>query len=1012
MLSTTTIHHPYPDHFGYQAMAMQQQHALHPAHMSTPMMATTGLDTLAEAGSQYQMQHGVHPQQLPHPQGQQGLQNLNNAARPPMKHRLSYGAESATGGSIHGGEKKLGRSGSSGQPVRRRISRACDQCNQLRTKCDGKTPCAHCVEFGLTCEYVRERKKRGKASRKDLAAQQAANGGTDGDEGKDGSPNSVFQDNSSEDQSNDTKETPQQGIKRRRSSADLPPPRLPPNRTGSMSSQRHPGEVHPLPSMEHNGALNGHHIPDVQSMERQIPNHMPMNAQTPSMPLPTPRLPNNGMPERTMSVSMGEYSTIDDYHRSMLHAGTTVNGQNILHSGSTAMPNSMMHNGQMPGYPESQYGVPSPGSQQGMGHGHFRMGESPLSAGFMGQSPVGNSPGWLSLPSPSNGMYNHLHAGQMQQPLRYPVLRPLLQHIAAIIPITLACDLLELYFTSTSSAFMQPQSPYILGYIFRKRSFLRVTNPRQCSPALLASMLWVAAQTSESAFLTSPPSARGKICQKLLELTVGLLKPLIHRSSDSPSAYGANTVINGVALGGFGVGLPTQVQEMEGGSPGATGGLDDVATYIHLATVVSASEYKAASLRWWNAAWTLARELKLGRELPPSPEPQAQQDGADGGVEHNGEHEGMRMNEHRPINGAPPGANSPPGVISEEEREERRRIWWLLYTVDRHLALCYNRPLFLLDVECDGLLQPENDAIWQAGEYYPPENFAEISFFRRRGPSFECTGHSIFGHFLPLMTIMGEIVDLNHARNHPRFGLRFRNPSDWDDHAAEISQQLEAYGRSLKEFEARFTTAAPPEPKKPTEEHDANTPSVKSVGSHQSAQRMTESILQSKVVVAYGTHLMHTLHILLNGKWDPIALLDDNDLWISSQSFISATSHAVSAAEAINEILEYNPDLSFMPFFFGIYLLQGSFLLLLIADKLQGEASPSVVKACETIVRAHEACVVTLNTEYQRNFRKVMRSALSQVRGRIIEDFGEQQLRRREVLALYRWTGDGTGLAL
>ena len=51
--------------------------------------------------------------------------------------------------------------------------------------------------------------------------------------------------------------------------------------------------------------------------------------------------------------------------------------------------------------------------------------------------------------------------------------------------------------------------------------------------------------------------------------------------------------------------------------------------------------------------------------------------------------------------------------------------------------------------------------------------------------------------------------------------------------------------------------------------------------------------------------------------------------------------------------------------FFGMYLLQGSFLLLLIADKLQGEASPNVVKACETIVRAHEACIVTLNTEYQ-----------------------------------------------
>lgn len=56
--------------------------------------------------------------------------------------------------------------------------------------------------------------------------------------------------------------------------------------------------------------------------------------------------------------------------------------------------------------------------------------------------------------------------------------------------------------------------------------------------------------------------------------------------------------------------------------------------------------------------------------------------------------------------------------------------------------------------------------------------------------------------------------------------------------------------------------------------------------------------------------------------------------------------------------------------------------------------------------------MATLNTEYQRNFRKVMRSALAQVRGRLPEGIGEQQLRRRDVLSLYRWTGDGTGLAL
>jgi hypothetical protein len=479
----------------------------------------------------------------------------------------------------------------------------------------------------------------------------------------------------------------------------------------------------------------------------------------------------------------------------------------------------------------------------------------------------------------------------------------------------------------------------------------------------------VAAQTSESAFLTSPPSARGKICQKLLELTVGLLKPLIHTPVDGTPGYGANTVINGVALGGFGVALPGQAHDIEGGSPGASGALDDVVTYINLATVVSASEYKAASLRWWNAAWSLARELKLGRELPPNPP--EHQDGGDlgeGQVDANGE----------PLNPTPQPGNhvngNSTGFFHEEEREERRRIWWLLYVVDRHLALCYNRPLYLLDIECDGLLQPENDVVWQAGEYYPYENMPESSYYRRRGPCFECTGHSIFGYFLPLMTILGEIVDLNHARNHPRFGLRNRNGNEWDEQAQEITQQLEAYGRSLKDFEILNIGHQPgQDPMKVADsntyvegnQQDETSPSNQSVGTSHSSQRMTESALQTKIVVAYGTHLMHTLHILLNGKWDPISLLDDNDLWISSQSFISATGHAVSAAEAINEILDYDPDLSFMPFFFGIYLLQGSFLLLLIADKLQGEASPSVVKACETIVRAHEACVVTLNTEYQ-----------------------------------------------
>jgi xylanolytic transcriptional activator XlnR len=203
------------------------------------------------------------------------------------------------------------------------------------------------------------------------------------------------------------------------------------------------------------------------------------------------------------------------------------------------------------------------------------------------------------------------------------------------------------------------------------------------------------------------------------------------------------------------------------------------------------------------------------------------------------------------------------------------------------------------------------------------------------------------------MTILGEIIDLNYARNHPRFGTK----TDWDDHALEISRQLVAYGQSLHELRNRAINEASADPREP--------PRPVTPTGNSTASRVQESLMHAKIVEAYGTHLMHTMHILLNGKWDPISLLDDNDLWISSQSFVDATGHAVSAAEALNEILEHDPDLSFMPFFFGIYLLQGSFLLLLIADKLQGEANPNIVRACEVIVRAHEACIVTLNTEYQ-----------------------------------------------
>lgn len=47
-----------------------------------------------------------------------------------------------------------------------RIRKACDSCNIKRTKCNGEQPCSHCSQVKLGCTYLREEKKRGRASEK------------------------------------------------------------------------------------------------------------------------------------------------------------------------------------------------------------------------------------------------------------------------------------------------------------------------------------------------------------------------------------------------------------------------------------------------------------------------------------------------------------------------------------------------------------------------------------------------------------------------------------------------------------------------------------------------------------------------------------------------------------------------------------------------------------------------------------------------------------------------------
>jgi hypothetical protein len=132
---STGLHQYQPafSHHGLPPQNMVDQHQ----HLAAQHIGPSPLDHLAHTSQQYaalqfhQNRHVlpsgkamVKPHRMPYANGP--------IAAAPRDQRTAM---------LH---ERSGRAATSG-PVRRRISRACDQCNQLRTKCDGKAPCAHCM---------------------------------------------------------------------------------------------------------------------------------------------------------------------------------------------------------------------------------------------------------------------------------------------------------------------------------------------------------------------------------------------------------------------------------------------------------------------------------------------------------------------------------------------------------------------------------------------------------------------------------------------------------------------------------------------------------------------------------------------------------------------------------------------------------------------------------------------------------------------------------------------------
>lgn len=213
-------------------------------------------------------------------------------------------------------------------------------------------------------------------------------------------------------------------------------------------------------------------------------------------------------------------------------------------------------------------------------------------------SGMGDVNGFQLSRSASRQRMSNAHNSRVSEvPLKYPVLAPLMPFIESYISRDMIYDLLNLYFTSAFSTMMHPLCHHIHCYVVRKQSFLNREIPRHSSPALLASMLWVGALDDRSFALSISPPKRKKLCQFLCALTVRLLRPLIHVSFKDDDAI---PIIenDGFPHAGYDKAHSLGEGGDDRGLVGPAGSLDDVITYMHVASIVSASEQKAASMRW------------------------------------------------------------------------------------------------------------------------------------------------------------------------------------------------------------------------------------------------------------------------------------------------------------------------------------------------------------------------------------------------------------------------------
>jgi arabinolytic transcriptional activator AraR len=200
------------------------------------------------------------------------------------------------------------------------------------------------------------------------------------------------------------------------------------------------------------------------------------------------------------------------------------------------------------------------------------------------------------LPSIADSREARTPTSQAFAQCKYPVLHYLSPFLDKDFGSTLACDLLDTYFSSAFLSRMHPTCHHIHNFIIRKIDILDPHQPRQTHPALLSSMLFVAAFSDKALGLFSGPEEKDRVCKYLSLLTYRLLNPsryeplLRQEDLGLPPPFSSDT-------GWSNDDLRRALDSHSSGFP-VSWGVDYIIAFIHVSSVISGSEKKAASTRW------------------------------------------------------------------------------------------------------------------------------------------------------------------------------------------------------------------------------------------------------------------------------------------------------------------------------------------------------------------------------------------------------------------------------